>query len=175
MLAYKGPRFNLSMRHHEIYFIHLPVLKKLPYLLIASLLASCSSSPPEKISLVDLFISCEKTDSIDYYLKEMGFEKANGGDAKKNTSFFQKNAGDSSVAYYSEGDKFTYGRFTIKNFKPEQFGQFEQLIMAKNKLENIQGDITEDGKSYHNPKQFDLYVELDSTNLFMEVFLNQEK
>ena len=149
--------------------------KILPFILIAMLVAQCTPPPPEKISLLDLFVRSDKTDSIDYYLKQFSFDKANGNGAKKKTEYFQKISGDSSVVYYTENDTFTYGRFTIKNFVPERFGIFEKHVMDLNKFDKIEGDIFEDGKSYHTAKQYDLYLCMDSANLFMEVFLDRKE
>lgn len=139
------------------------------------LLAQSCGSAPEKVSLLNLFVTSSKADSIDYYIKELGFETAKGGDAKKNLLIYQKTSGDTTVAYYTENNKITYGSFKIKNFKNANWRDFENHIKDLNKFERIEGNVLLGGKSYHIPKEYDLYIEIDNTDMFMEVFVGGEE
>ena len=146
-----------------------------PYILVVLLLAQSCGSAPEKVSLLNLFVTSSKADSIDYYIKELGFETAKGGDAKKNLLIYQKTSGDTTVAYYTENNKITYGSFKIKNFKNANWRDFENHIKDLNKFERIEGNVLLGGKSYHIPKEYDLYIEIDNTDMFMEVFVGGEE
>jgi len=151
------------------------VQKISPYILVVLLLAQSCGSAPEKVSLLNLFVTSSKADSIDYYIKELGFETAKGGDAKKNLLIYQKTSGDTTVAYYTENNKITYGSFKIKNFKNANWRDFENHIKDLNKFERIEGNVLLGGKSYHIPKEYDLYIEIDNTDMFMEVFVGGEE
>jgi hypothetical protein len=149
----------------------LAVLKKIPFQIIALLFVSSCSKTPEKISLIDLFTSSSKTDSIEYYIQQLGFEKAISGSGKTELLFYQKISADSTIAYYTENGQITYGRFIIKNYNDAGWRNFENHIKEINKFEKITGNVILGGKSYHITNLFDLYIEIKNKTMFLEVFL----